>query len=344
MKPLRFALFGAGFWSRFQLAAWRELPGARCVAVCDRVPAKARALGVPAVYGDPEELLERERPDFVDIVTDVGSHAALVGLAAQHGIPAICQKPLGATLEEAESMVRACRTARVPLFVHENFRWQTPIREVRRELDRGRIGRPFRARIRFNSSFPVFDNQPALRELDRFILTDVGSHHLDVARFLFGEADTLTCRTSRIRRDIRGEDVATVMLGMASGATVTVELSYASRLRDERFPETYLTIEGDEGSLELTRGHELHLTTSEGTQTRRCPPPRFAWADPAYDLVHASIVPCNADLLSALRGEGPAETTGEDNLKTVRLVFAAYESARRGDALRLSEFPCEMTT
>jgi predicted dehydrogenase len=56
-------------------------------------------------------------------------------------------------------------------------------------------------------------------------------------------------------------------------------------------------------------------------------PPRYAWADPAYDVVHASIVPCNADLLKALKGEGPAETTGEDNLKTVRLVFAAYESA-----------------
>ena len=59
-------------------------------------------------------------------------------------------------------------------------------------------------------------------------------------------------------------------------------------------------------------------------------PPQYPWADPAYGVVHASIVPCNTHLLKALRGEGMAETTGEDNLKTLRLVFAAYESAKSG--------------
>jgi len=45
-------------------------------------------------------------------------------------------------------------------------------------------------------------------------------------------------------------------------------------------------------------------------------------------VVHASIVPCNADILADVRGYKPAQTTGEDNLKTVELVFAAYQSAR----------------
>jgi predicted dehydrogenase len=125
---------------------------------------------------------------------------------------------------------------------------------------------------------------------------------------------------------------------MTSGMTVVVELSYASRLRDERFPETYVTVEGEEGSLELSRDYGLHVTTREGVFSRRCPPPRYEWADPAYDLVHASIVPCNANLLSALRGECPAETSGEDNLQTARLVFAAYDSAGQGgETQRLSE-------
>ena len=70
------------------------------------------------------------------------------------------------------------------------------------------------------------------------------------------------------------------------------------------------------------------MTTTDGTHAQRFPPPRYAWADPAYSLIHASIVPCNANLLGALCGDAPAETTGEDNLKTVRLVFGAYESAR----------------
>jgi len=338
VKPIRFALFGAGFWSRFQLAAWRELPGTECVAVCDPVPANARSLAVPAVYQDPETLLAKEKPDFIDIVTDVAAHAPLVRLAAKHGIPVICQKPMAPSLDDAAAMLHACESAQVPFFVHENWRWQAPIRELKKDLDAGRIGTPFRARLTFSSSFPVFDNQPFLKTLDQFILTDVGSHVLDVVRFLFGEAETMSCLTRRVRADIRGEDVATVLLGMVNGAAVTVELSYASRLREERFPETYITVEGSAGSLELGRDYNLHLTTREGTWSRRCPPPRHAWADPAYDLVHASIVPCNANLLGALRGEAAAETTGADNFQTVRLVFAAYESARTGETLHLSPF------
>jgi predicted dehydrogenase len=58
---------------------------------------------------------------------------------------------------------------------------------------------------------------------------------------------------------------------------------------------------------------------------------------PDYLASHASIAPCNAHLLQALRGEREAETTGEDNLKTMRLTFAAYESARTGDSVRLSK-------
>jgi predicted dehydrogenase len=338
MKRLRFALFGAGFWSRFQLAGWRELPGVECVAAWNRTSSKAKALGVPAVYEDPEELLIREKPDFVDIVTDVGSHAPLVRLAAKHRVPVICQKPMAPSLGEAASMLRACQETGTPFFVHENWRWQAPLRELKKELGSGRIGTPFRARLTFSSSFPVFDNQPFLKTLPQFILTDVGSHVFDVVRFLFGEVERLACRTYRVHEDISGEDVATALLLMSSGMTVTVELSYASRLRQERFPETYVTIEGSSGSLELGRDCLLHRTTGEGTWSRRCPPPRYPWADPAYDLVHASIVPCNANLLSALRGGEPAETTGADNFETVTLVFAAYESARTGEMLQLSRF------
>jgi predicted dehydrogenase len=222
--------------------------------------------------------------------------------------------------------------------VHENFRWQAAIREVARLLREGRIGTPFRARIDMISGFPVFRNQPFLRELERFIITDLGSHTLDVARFLFGEMTSVYCRTRRVHADIKGEDVATILLEASSGAHVVVEMAYAGTpLERERFPETFLFIEGDRGSLELAPDHWVRLTTHDGTLARRCPPPRFAWADPAYDVVHASIVPCNENLLRALRGEAPAETTGADNLETVRLVFASYESAARNTAVNPRE-------
>jgi len=339
VNDLRFAIFGTGFWSRFQLAGWREVGGVECVALYNRTRAKAEALaeafGVPRVYDDPEALLESERLDFIDIITSVETHDRFVRMAAARRLPVICQKPMATSIEEAEGMVEACRAAGVPFFIHENWRWQAPIRELKRVLDEGTIGKPFRARIEFNSSFPVFDNQPFLKEMDPFILTDMGSHILDVARFLFGEAETLRCQTHRVRRDIRGEDVATVLMRMDTGMTVTCEMSYASRTEKERFPETFILVEGRDGSVELAPDFWIRVTTAAGTHARRCPPPRYPWADPAYAAVHSSIVACNEDLLRALRGEKQAETTGEDNLGTVSLVFVAYDSARMDESIRM---------
>lgn len=342
MSELRFAIFGAGFWSAFQLAAWHELEGVRCVAIYNRTRAKAEALaqrfGNPRVYDDPEDLLLHEQVDFIDIITDVGSHAPLVLLAARYKMPVICQKPMAPSLREAGKMIRACRRASVPFFVHENFRWQTPIRQLKRALDGGRIGKPFRARIDMISGFPVFKNQPFLRELDQFILADLGTHTLDVARFLFGEAQTLCCHTRKVHQNIQGEDVATVMMKMGYGTTVLVEMAYAeNHLERDCFPQTLIFVEGEKGSVELAPDFWIRVTTKNGTHARRFPPPRYAWADPAYDVVHASMVPCHANLLAALRGEAKAETTGEDNVKTLRLVWAAYESARGNKVVKFQE-------
>src|SRR5215212_9612702 len=231
MAPLRFAIFGTGFWARFQLAAWRELEGVECVALYNRTRAKAdvlaREFGVARVYDDPVALLDQEQLDFIDIISDVDTHSRFVRLAAQHRLPVICQKPMAPTLAEAERMVAACRDAGVPFFIHENWRWQTPIRRLKYLLEQGQIGRPFRARIDMISGFPVFANQPFLKDLEQFIITDLGSHTLDAARMLFGEAQSIYCQTQRIHKDIKGEDVATIMLRMGGATDVICQMAYA---------------------------------------------------------------------------------------------------------------------
>jgi predicted dehydrogenase len=346
MSAKRFAAFGAGFWAGYQLAAWGEVGGAECVAVCDPDRARASALaarfGIPAVYTDPAEAFARERLDFADVVSPPDTHAALIRLAAAHRVPVMCQKPLCPTLAEARAVTHECQSAGVPLFVHENWRWQAPLRAARHAIATGAIGTAFRGRVTFSNSFPVFDNQPALREMDRFILLDIGTHVLDAARFLFGEADRLFCVTSRVNPGIRGEDVATVLLHTATGAAVTCEMSYASRVEHDRFPETYVLAEGDRGSVEVGPDYWVRVTTAAGTHATRHPPPRYGWADPRYDLVQASMVPCLRNLFGGLWHPDLVQTTAADNLKTLELVFAAYESAESGEAVPLpapSPFP-----
>jgi predicted dehydrogenase len=272
MKNLRFAILGTGFWARFQLAAWRELEGAVCVALCNRTRSKAESLArefdVPSVYHDAEAMFENESLDFVDIITDVHSHAGFVELAAQRGLPVICQKPMAPDLAAARRMVEACERARVPLLIHENWRWQAPIRAFHRVLRSGRLGRIIRGRIDYANSFPVFDNQPFLKDLDQFILTDIGTHLLDVARFLWGEASELYCQTRRIHDDIRGEDVATVMMRMGDDVTVICNMSYASKWEFDRFPETFLYVEGSKGGASLGAHGVLKVFTEQGEQCK----------------------------------------------------------------------------
>lgn len=336
VKPLRFAIFGAGFWARVQLAAWREVGGVECVAVYnrsrDRAAAFARDLGIPAVYDDAEKLLREVKPDFVDNITEVGGHKPLSLLCAKHRVPCICQKPMAASLDDAREMVAAFARAKTPFFVHENWRWQAPMRALIETLRSGVIGVPFRARFSFLTGFDVWANQPALRELKQFILTDLGVHLLDTARACFGEARSLYCQLHRtLAPAVKGDNVATLLMSMGeAGTSVVLEIAYAKTpLERERFPQTLAFVEGSLGSIEVADDYWLRVTTKKGTFSRRHAPPRYGWANPSYDLAQSSMVPCHRDLLSALRGRGVAETTGSDNLKTMELVFAAYESARR---------------
>jgi len=341
MKSLRFAIFGAGFWARVQLAAWREVGGVECVAIYNRSRDKAEAFarehGVPAVYDDAEKLLRESKLDFVDNITEIGGHKSLSLLCAKHRIACICQKPMAASLKDAREMVAAFARAKTPFFVHENWRWQTPLRALIETVRSGVIGTPFRGRLTMISGFDLFSNQPALRELEQFILTDLGTHLLDTARACFGEAQSLYCLIQRtLAPAVKGENVATLLLAMGEAKTsVTVELAYArTPLEREGFPQTLAFVEGPLGSIEIADDYWLRMTTKKGTHSRRHAPSRFAWADPRYEVAQSSMVPCHRDLLAALRGESTAETTGADNLKTMELVFAAYDSARKGAVMK----------
>jgi len=143
MKELKFGVFGAGFWSNFQIAGWQELPGLQLIALCDpnleKCQQLAKKFGITKTYTDPNDLLEHENLDFVDIITEVNSHFELTLLAADHGLNIVCQKPMAPSLEQCLTMVQTCKEQGVKLFVNENFRWQAPIRKVKSIMEKGTI-------------------------------------------------------------------------------------------------------------------------------------------------------------------------------------------------------------
>ena len=110
-------------------------------------------------------------------------------------------------------------------------------------------------------------------------------------------------------------------------------MSYASVLEKEVFPQTLVLIEAEKGSVKLDPDFVLKVTTREGTTSEKVIPRMYPWLDPDYAVVHSSIVDAQRDILNGLRG-GKAETTGEDNFKTVQLVWDSYRSAASGEIIR----------
>ncbi|WP_102957870.1 Gfo/Idh/MocA family protein [Mangrovicella endophytica] len=339
MAELRGALIGCGFFAVNQMHGWRDAEGVTIAAICDLDPARLDAVGdsfgIEARYGDAERMLAEIKPDFVDIATTVRSHRPLVELALRHRIPVICQKPFAENLADARAMVDGAKTAGVPLMVHENFRWQTPIQAVKAVLDSGEIGTPFFGRVSFRSAYDVYAGQPYLAEGERFIIEDLGIHALDIARFLFGDASAITARTTRVNPRIRGEDVATMLLDHADGLASIVDCSYATRLEEELFPQTLVEIDGSEGSLRLGAGYRLVVTTGEGTRHEDVSPTLLPWAERPWHNIQESVAAIQKHWAACLREGCEPQTSGADNLKTLALVEGAYQSAATGQTVPL---------
>ncbi|MDX7952377.1 Gfo/Idh/MocA family oxidoreductase [Lichenihabitans sp. Uapishka_5] len=331
---LQGGLIGCGFFALNQLHGWRDARGAGIVALCDRDPERLRLVGdqfgIARRYTDAAAMLAAERLDFVDIATTVPSHRALVELAARHRVPVICQKPFAATMDDARAMVAACDAAGVALMVHENFRWQSAIRAVKAVIDTGEIGPVFWGRVSFRSAYDVFSGQPYLAEGERFILEDLGIHALDIARSLFGDATSVVARTRRVNPAIRGEDVATVLLGHAGDVTSVVDCSYATVQAVEPFPETLIEVDGASGSIRLGQGYRMVVATRAGSRAVEVSPPVLPWASRPWHNIQESVALIQQHWVDRLRDGAAAETSGADNLKTLALVEAAYRSAATG--------------
>jgi D-apiose dehydrogenase len=340
MAELRGGLIGCGFFSINHLHGWRDVEGASIIALCDRDPARLTLagdqFGIARRYADAAQMLADERLDFVDVATTVASHRPLVELAARHGVAAICQKPFALSMADARAMVEACEAAGVPLMVHENFRWQSPIQALRARLDAGAIGKPFWGRVSFRSAYDVFSGQPYLAKGERFIIEDLGIHILDIARCLFGDVARLTARIARVNPAIRGEDVATMLLDHESGVSSIVDCSYATRLAVEPFPETLVEIDGALGSIRLGQGYEMRVTGKQGSQMHDVSPRLLSWATRPWHNIQESVQAIQQHWVDCLReGREPA-TSGRDNVKTLALVEAAYRSASSGQTIEMT--------
>ncbi|MCZ6853939.1 MAG: Gfo/Idh/MocA family oxidoreductase, partial [Gammaproteobacteria bacterium] len=228
MTKLQGVAVGAGYFSQFHFDAWSRLEDVHLSAICDleynKAENAAKQYGVGNCYTDFVEMLDTEKPDFVDIISRPDSHLALTRQAVDRGVAVICQKPLAPTFEEARELVGVADTAHIRLMVHENFRFQPWYREIKRLLESQTIGDrlhtiSFRSRTGDGWQPDAYlARQPYFRTMPRFLIFEMGVHFIDTFRFLAGEIDGVYASLRKLNADIAGEDAATVHFEFSSGA------------------------------------------------------------------------------------------------------------------------------
>jgi predicted dehydrogenase len=336
-------MIGAGAWSITQLEAWADVHNARIVALADRHPERrepvAGRFGIERQFDDVAAMLAHGGLDFVDICTRPYSHAALVKQAIDHRVPVLCQKPFCTTLEEARDVVARCARAGVRLMVNENFRWQAWYLKVRELLVAGRLGRPFLAVMhqRNRLSLPRFTHyQTYFRDMEKALVYEVGTHQLDVMRFLFGEPASVYARIHRISPEFKGEDVQAIVLGYPD-LTCLIHDSWASvvitdlyRPEHRKWYPRLLEVDGTEGTAQVRGDGTVHLFTDTAHEHWSTPP----------DATHRSHVAAQQHFIDCLASGEAFATSGEETLKTMALVYAAYRSAAEGRVVA----PAELAT
>jgi predicted dehydrogenase len=329
---MRGVTIGAGYFSRFQHEAWSRIPEVEIVAVCDLAEEKARAMQeqfrIANRYTSWTEMLDREKPDFVDIITPPVTHEEICAYASRRGIHVICQKPLAPTMEEATRIVETAHAAGVRLMVHENFRWQPWYRKIKELQIAGTIGEFTHIHMlsRFGDGWgerAYLDRQPFFRDYPRLLIYETGVHFIDTFRFLLGEVKEVYAHLRRLNPVIRGEDAGQLFLCFESGATAIWD---ANRYNETEAPNPRYTF--GEIRVDATGGH-LTMDSEANIRVKKLGEP--AWNSDyvrenrnfSGDCVYA----LQRHFVDCMLSGREFESSGRDYLNTLDVVFAAYQSS-----------------
>ena len=338
---LRGVGIGAGYFAPFQYEAWTRIPEVEIVALYNRTEERARPLmaqfGVARYYDDWKAMLDRGRPDFVDIITPPDTHEEMCSFAAARGIHIICQKPLAPTYEASQRIIENSVGAGVRFMVHENFRWQPWYRAIKEAQTRGDIGEfthlHFLMRMGDGWGADAYlARQPFFREYPRLLIYETGVHFIDTFRFLLGEVSSVMAQTKRLNPAIRGEDAGQLLLRFQNGATAFWDANRynESEAESPRYTFGELRIDG-------TAGH-LTMDASSAIRVKRLGEPVtvLPYARERKNFAADCVYFLQRHFVDCMLSGREFETNGPDYLRNVRIVEAAYESARSGDSVRLA--------
>ncbi len=334
MMVRRGVVIGAGYFSDFHLDAWQRLPGAEIVCVCDLDEAKAGAAaakyGVAKISTDPQAAIAAYGIDFIDIATPPPGRIELVEAVVGKGLPVICQKPLAADFDTAKRILDIGAASPALFMVHENFRFQPWYREIKRLLDDGSIGKLhfITMNSRMGDGWGVeayLGRQPYFRTMPRLLVHETGIHFVDTFRYLAGEIVECSASLRRLNPVIAGEDAGRLSFRFRSGAEAVWDANRYNESLSKDFRYTFgeLQVEAEGGSIWL--GFDGSIRIKKLGQ----PVYLHEYAHTHLGFGGDCVYACQQHFLDVLDGKAVCETSPHDYEKSLRVVEALYESARK---------------
>ena len=344
-KTLRFAVVGAGMIGELHAKTMSEMSGAELGYVFSRSMERARKL-TDAYGGEPttdyDGLLQRADLDAVSVCAASGEHAEFGVPAARAGKHVLVEKPIDITLEKADALIDECHQHRVKLGVIFQLRFLDASVQVKQAVEQGVLGDLVMADcyMKFYRPQSYYDDsrwKGTLAMDGGGALINQGIHGLDLLLHLVGDVAAVQAYAGALAHEnIEVEDTCVAAVKYASGAlgviqaTTSVHPDFQQRIE----------IHGTQGTIVLEGTEDTWLKHWETFEECRelTAPVEVEHTGAAAVLEeggegHQRQI---ADFVQAIRTDREPAVNGEEGRRSLAVVQAVYESARKGGEVRLA--------
>ncbi|HSR30795.1 MAG TPA: inositol 2-dehydrogenase [Anaerolineae bacterium] len=334
-KKIGVGLIGAGRIGRVHAENLTyRIPEADLVAVSDIFVEAAEKLAtelqVPAVYQDPQRLLDDETIDAVLICSSTDTHAQLIENAAVAGKQIFCEKPIALDLAKIDQALAAVEVAGVKLMVGFNRRFDPNFRRVQEVVTSGEIGTPHILRITSRDPGP-----PPIEyvKVSGGIFLDMTIHDFDMARYLMGrEVEAIYAAGGVMVDPAIGEagdvDTAVITLHFEGGALGVIDNSRKAVYGYDQRVEVF----GSAGSVTADNNYPNTARISDAQRVHRDLPLNFF-----MERYTESYVTELKAFVDCIVNDKAPPVSGLDGRIPVVMGYAAKRSVEEGRPVRLAE-------
>jgi predicted dehydrogenase len=266
------------------------------------------------------------------------THLSIGKILSKRKVATSIQKPFAENLQDAKKIVSLYEKTKTPLMVHENFRWQTPLMTLKKLEKQYQLKKPQYSKISFRHANPVgYTNQTYLYDLEEYLILDVGIHLYDLSRFFLGEATSVYTINQNTNKKFKGETAFTSLVRHENGGVSIIDASISSIKTPDRFAQTLVNVEYANGSIDLDYDYNITVHKKGLKKKHKGNPKKLKWISKPWDQIQESIVNTHNHFISCLNKKRVHDTSGADNIKSLSLVFASYQSNKHRKEIQLNE-------